>query len=144
MSHLLVWLVRESFSVFIMLAILVLYPSGVLFSSFSCAGLAITARRVGPTRAGESLFDFLHFPFLYCWFFMEMSKIKIKLFGIKKFPSDDDFCWAFKNVFFSSRWYFVGLLRTNLKDFPQERLKEIKSKYGKVSLGDTTVDMVCH
>jgi len=24
----------------------------------------------------------------------------------------------------------------------QERLKEIKSKYGKVSLGDTTVDMV--
>ncbi len=31
-----------------------------------------------------------------------------------------------------------------MKDSKQERLKEIKKNYGKVSLGDTTVDMVCY
>ncbi len=42
---------------------------------------------------------------------------------------------------------FCGVLviwRANVKDSKQERLKEIKKKYGKVSLGDTTVDMVCY
>jgi hypothetical protein len=41
---------------------------------------------------------------------------------------------------------FCGVLviwRANVKDSKQERLKEIKKNYGKVSLGDTTVDMVC-
>jgi hypothetical protein len=56
-------------------------------------------------------------------------------------------CWLsmWKNAICLSNWWWsVGLWRANVKDLPQERLKEIKSKYGKVSLGDTTVDMVCH
>ena len=42
-------------------------------------------------------------------------------------------------------WYIGDYLdlKKNLVSFlPQERLKKIKKDYGKISLGDTTMDMV--